>query len=330
MGEELQTVPNTDMILSEADLKNASAILSLLNGKGDTSCRLFKRQILVDKSGLESLNNEVVSKLQLHQVGNVVTSIVISFSNRHLLTFKSWFDFSCHNFEMEKDRIQSITLQWDFLIKLDNYQCPQRHTLSVRIASAPKPSDVFKVLLSGGFDEEHDMDIQGSTMIARVDFINNTLAEELLNVVAKWNELCDSAYSDKGAIRKKLFSLRTTLANLTTFFSILSLTSIIAIIASVFNIENYLSFNLASLLFVGLTLIPMSILLKDVGHFFGRKLYEKLSNVMDAHVFNISKGDNKEIKRIEEEGKYKKELLLFFVNAVFSIGLSIVFFIIEK
>ena len=78
---------------------------------------------------------------------------------------------------------------------ISNYEVPQRHTVNVRISSNPNPSDFFKVLLSGGFDESHDLDIQSCT----VDFVNNTLAEELVNVAEHWNELCECAYSKKGA-----------------------------------------------------------------------------------------------------------------------------------
>lgn len=330
MSTELQVSPNSEIAFSEKDLKNASAILSLLNGKADSSCRLFKKQIIVDQSCLESLNQEVINKLQLHNVSEITTSIDVVFSNRHLLTFKSWLDFCSHNFQTENDKIQSVILQWDFFIKIENYQLPQRHTLNVRIASAPKPSDVFKVLLSGGFDDEHDIDIQGSTMIARVDFINNTLAEELLNVVSKWNELCESAYNQKGLIRRKLYLHRTALANITEFFSVFSVISILAIVFKIFNVLKFVAINISNLTYLALILIPLSNLLKVVGKFFGKKLYDKLSGIMDTHVFNISRGDGKEIKRIEKMGKYKKEIFLFFVNVIFSILLSIIFFLLEK
>ena len=118
MNTEIQTNKDNGAIIpNENDLKNASAILSLLHGKADTNCKIFKKPIVVDKNGLQTLHQEILSKLQLHQIGEVVTSIDVSFSNRRFLSFKSWADFATYNFGMENCKIQSIVMQWDFFIK---------------------------------------------------------------------------------------------------------------------------------------------------------------------------------------------------------------------
>lgn len=331
MNNALQAVEeNNNIIPSEKDLKNASAILSLLHGKADSNCKIFKKPILVDKYGLQTLHQEILAKLQLHQVSEVVTSITVSFSNGRLLSFKSWVEFSAYNFLTENNKIQSVVMQWDFFIKLDHYQIPQRHTLNVRIASTPKPSDIFKVLLSGGFDEEHDIDIQGSTMIARVDFINSTLAEELLNVVSKWNELCDVAYTTQSKFRKFLYKCKNFFSNLTEFFSMISLVAALGIVAKLTNLVNIFSSLNANLIFAILALIPVSELIKDIGRFFGRIIYRKLDDIIEIHVFNISKGDEKTIAKIKKSSEYKKEVTLFILNIVVSIVLSVIFFLIEK
>lgn len=331
MNTELQTVEENGVIIpNEKDLKNASAILSLLHGKADSNCKIFKKPILVGKDGLQSLHQDILAKLQLHQVGEVVTSIDVSFSNKRFLSFKSWADFCAYNFATENSKIQSVVMQWDFFIKLDHYQMPQRHTLNVRIASTPKPSDIFKVLLSGGFDEEHDIDIQGSTMIARVDFINSTLAEELLNVVSKWNELCDVAYTTQSSFRKFLYKSKNFFANLTEFFAMVSLVAILGIVVKLTNFTAFFTSLNANLVFAILALIPISNLFKDIGRFFGKKIYNKLDDVIEVHVFNISKGDEKAIAKIKHSIEYRKEVALFILNIVVSVVLSVVFFLIEK
>lgn len=331
MNSQIQLVEQENIFLPDNNnLKNASAILSLLHGKADSNCKIFKKPILVDKLNLQNLNQDIINKLNLHQVSDIVTNIDVSFANRHLLTFKSWNDFAEHDFAMDNSKIQSIVLQWDFFIKLDHYQMPQRHTLNVRIASTPKPSDIFKVLISGGFDEEHDIDIQGSTMIARVDFINNTLAEELLNVVSKWNELCDVAYTTQDKFRQFLFTNRTLLANLTEFFFMLSLVSAVGILMKLFEFGKSIELNSEVFLFLVLLSIPVSTLFKDIGRHFGKKMYNKLDDVIEVHVFNISKGDIKMIEKIKRTSQYKKEIIGFIVNILVSIALSVVFLLIDK
>lgn len=331
MNTTLQTKEETGAVIpNEIDLKNANAILSLLHGKAESNCKIYKKPILVDKNGLQNLHQEIINKLALHNVGDVVTNISVSFSNRRLLSFKSWTDFYAYNFATEASKIQSIVLQWDFFIKLDSYQMPQRHILNVRIASTPKPSDIFKVLLSGGFDDEHDIDIQGSTMIARVDFINSTLAEELLNVVSKWNDLCDIAYEIQGGFRRFLYKKRSFFANLTEFFAIFSLVSILGIIMKLTNLSEILLSTHANLIFAVLTLVPITNLFKDIGRFLGKKIYNKLDDVVEMHVFNISKGDEKTIAKIKSSNEYKKEVVMFILNILISIVLSTIFFLIGQ
>ena len=208
-------IPHTSQDLTnDENLRNASALLALLHGKSDSICRLFKKEIIVGKSDLKSLNEQMIEKLSLHDVGTITTSIDVAFNNKKVITFKAWDEFELYDFSAINSSTKSIFVQWDFFAKINGYEIPQRHTVSIRIASTPNPSDVFKVLLSGGFDEASELDMQSSTMICKVDFINNTLAEELVNVAGSWNDLCECAYSKKGKLRPLLQKYRNGLADI--------------------------------------------------------------------------------------------------------------------
>ena len=59
-------------------------------------------------------------------------------------------------------------------------------------------------------------------------------------------------------------------------------------------------------------------------------MYNKLDDVIEVHVFNISKGDIKMIEKIKRTSQYKKEIIGFIVNILVSIALSVVFLLIDK
>lgn len=213
--------------------------------------------------------------------------------------------------------------------KINNFEVPQRHTVNIRISSTPNPSDFFKVLLSGGFDEAHNFDIQSCTMLCKVDFVNNTLAEELVNVAEHWNDLCESAYNPKGIVRPFLTLHRSKFAHFSEWCLRLSLTLLIAIfIKRGIQKELFIATN-EFLLYVFIVIIPVASLIKIIAHAGGKKIFDAFGGLMETHIFKLSKGDDKENERIEKASEFGKELALFILNTVLSIILSIFFFYLE-
>lgn len=329
MNNNLQiSEPNTEL-MNDYNIKNASALLALIHGKSDSICRLFNREIIIDKSDLKTLNDMMINKLCLHNTSAVTTYIDITFSNKKVFSFKSWSEFESYNFSSINATTKSIFMQWDFLASINNYKIPQRHTVSVRISSSPNPSDFFKVLLSGGFDETHDIDIQSSTMICKVDFVNNTLAEELVNIAEHWNEICESPIKQKGCVRNFLSKHVNLLSHISEFFITLTLILLIAIPTKLAIINNLITITNEFVIYMLLVSLPIYIPIKNIANFGAKKTYFFFNRLMDTHIFKISKGDDKENQRIENASKFSKELTAFIINAIFSILLSLLFFILE-
>lgn len=328
MNSTLQPKKDDNGLNGQFELGDASALLALLHGKSDSICRLFNKEILVDKKQLASLNESMCDKLALHSTSPILTSIDITFINKKILTFKSWPEFERYDFEKVNSSTKNVFVQWDFFVKLDSYQCPQRHTVSVRLSSTPDPSDFFKVLLSGAFDESHDLDIQSCTMICKVDFVNNTLAEELVNVAHRWNELCESATTKKGKLRRLLYKYRNNCAHILEICSSFCITLIIGICLKILLQRGIFQISAQTLLYTMFAVIPISMLVKKIANTCARKIYNAFGDLMDTHVFLISKGDSKQQEQIEKNSKFGKELVVFLLNAIFSIVLSVVFFVI--
>ena len=328
MTENIKT-KQEDLLATNENIQNVSAALALLHGKSDSLCRLFRKEIFVAKKDLKALNDMIIEKLSLHKIDAITTTLDITFSNKRILTFKSWLEFESYDFEKINSPTKSVFIQWDFFASLDHFKVPQRHTVSVRISSTPKPSDFFKVLLSGGFDEAHDLDIQSCTMMCKVNFVNNTLAEELVNVVENWNDLCECAYSEKGKIRPFLMKHRNVCAHIFEICLTVSFSFIIAILIKLCIKKGILSITLDLLLYVSVFIIPIASLIKQISSMGGQWIYNAFGDLMETHVFKLSTGDNKEQQRIEKNSKFGKNLTAFLINAVFSIILSYVFFVLE-
>lgn len=326
--EQLTVKNSNEEIFSQENIQNASALLALLHGKSDSICRIFQKEIIVSKEQIKTLNNLIIEKLKLHNVIAITTSIDVVFNNKKIITFKTFDEFVDYDFTIVNSATQSVFIQWDFFVKL-NYTEPQRHTISVRMATNPKPSDLFKVLLNGGFDDADDISIQSASTICKVDFISNTLAEELINVVSQWNDLCESAISQKGKVRKFLYLHNNTFANICKICSIISICIVISIIIKILVISHCIDINKEFIIWGLLMIIPIGFFSEMVGKFFGKKLYDKFGTLMELHVFTLTKGDDKKHDKIKKRSSYCKELIMFSINTIVTILLSIIFFLID-
>lgn len=320
---------NSQNEITNIDINNANALLALLHGKNDSICKLFKKEIKVDKAKLKTLNTMIMDKLELHEIQAVSTTIDVSFSNKKTINFKSWNEFDTYDFSIITNSTRAIYIQWDFFLLLSGYKIPQRHTLNVRITSSPQPSEMFRAMLTGGFDVEDEIVFQICTMICRVDFINNTLAEELINVVGNWNDICESAISERGPLKKWVYNHGSLVANCSEFSTMLAICALIAISIKYGINKEWLSINNVSILFALIFWVPFFELIKTIGEKVGRTIYNKISRIMMIHIFTLSDGDNKKIERLKKESNIKKETILFFLNVFISIVLSLVFFFME-
>ena len=267
----------------------------------------------------------MTEKLQLHNVDAITTSMDVVFENKRILTFKAFSEFESFNFDVESSPTKSIFIQWDFFVKLSSFSVHQRHTVSVRITSSLNPSDVFKIMLSGALDETSDIDMQCCTTLCKVDFINNTLAEELIAVVEQWNGLCESAYSKKGKFAQFLYTNAQTIADISAFFCCVTLCGIIAIVLKYLTSLNIISMTLNLFLCVSVTFIPLGLAVRGVGKKFASVIYYKFRQVMNIHLFHLSDGDKKIIARLERKSNYTKEILAFSLNILISFVISFLF-----
>lgn len=78
-----------------------------------------------------------------------------------------------------------------------------------------------------------------------------------------------------------------------------------------------------------LLLVPALKIARMLCNSLGKRIFDSFGDLMDTHVFEISKGDEKEKKKIEKRSEYGKEMFLFIANFLISLLLSALFFYLE-
>lgn len=178
---------STSIVLpdSNADisLETFKSMFYHLNAKPDTEIKLFKKPKLVYKNDITSLNDKVMSKLGNHNIVTAITSIVISFSKNKTLDISTWQEFVQLDFDLP-NYTKYVEITWDFLVSMPNFKNPQRHTVKLRIGTSVKPSEMFHIMFEG--ESDFEVDEASSFAVLKVNYINQILSTELVNLVTDW------------------------------------------------------------------------------------------------------------------------------------------------
>lgn len=273
-----------------------------LNAKPDTEIRLLRGKKVLELSDIRSINEQISAKLENHEVDMNMLSIDIILSNGKIKDYSNWTEFLRENWDTINERVGSFIIKWDILIRLSQYNLPQRHTIKLRIGNAIPPKEIFQLILTS--DDMPEIIESRSPSVCKVDFINDIIANELLNIVSSWHKGLKS--SPEASFAKKFIEKRGKL--LTEI--IRSVSPIIFLVTSYlyssflfpfFGIEGELSID---------NVCKISILLVSffwTGAFAGRKIEKFIDKLIDKledyPSFSITRGDKKAISDFEMNNK---------------------------
>ena len=171
--------------LSSLPKESLKSLLYLMTGKPDSNIKLFHRPIFIDQNDISELNDAVQQKLAQHQTPVSQVTIDICYSKNKFTTYGRWQEFIDTKWNIP-NTTESLSIKWDFFVLWPTYAVPQRHTLSIKIASKLKPLQILQAVFSKDPDEMDDFEITAPVM-CRVDFIDHLMSEELINIVEKWD-----------------------------------------------------------------------------------------------------------------------------------------------
>lgn len=318
-------------IFSVEEMQNANSILALMHGKTDSICRVYNKEIFIDMDKLGNLNELVHEKISLHNVPACTLSITITLTNKKIFEFTTWDQFRNFKWNYTNIHTKSVYLQWDFFLQLDGFAVPQKHSLSVRISSQPNSSEILKAMFTGGLDEIDSVDVNTSTLICKVDFINNVLAEELIHVVERWYENCEPAIKVKGRFIQFAYKFRRLLAHIFEWTVGILLILLLAVFMKLFlltdNSTNYLTDIGHFVILSFLCFMPLYQIYSYLTNRCGALIFNKLEDIMDIHVFKITNGDEKHSQKIYKRSKITREMIMIISGICFDIILGIVFYL---
>ena len=306
-------VERDDQIVAAVDKDAFRAMFYLFAGKPDSKHQAFKAKVTVAPTDLIDINNRIQEKFRLHSISQVITTVSMSLDKNQTLDFGTWAEFVSHDWR-DPAAVKDLTIRWDFLIKLESYAQPQRHTLTVNFAGGMSPATMLRMVVDA-VDSPQDVDM--SKMFggckARVDFISHGLADELLALVGKWHALLPKSVSS-GTLLEKCEKYDKRIA-----FVIHHSLPITASVLAYFALQ-YLakSYDLNASLTIGvmrnfcLWMLGTFVLLWSsfgVGAFVAQRAYRAITSYGAHHTFRFTNGDAQLVKDLAV--KNKKSALRF-------------------
>lgn len=300
--------------------KNFKAMYYCMNAKPDSTTRVFQKEVIVGIDDIFELNELITDKFKNHyKDSGFIINVTVSFSDRKSLAFSSWKEFKEHKW-IESHSINSITLSWDFNLKLPGYALPQRHTIMVKISDGMRPEEMLSIIFSGNIEDLDETNINKDfcPIVARVDFINPLIGDELLNIVANWAKGLRRLESTKSRIILKLQKHKRKVAYGVNYIILL-----ISILLGVLFLENVINSykikyigqinkqQLSRIINIIAIILVICIVISKVFALLANSIFNQLKEYGETHIFDITKGDkNKQADIIQEDNNTRNSILI--------------------
>ena len=310
----------------EVNLTDYKSFYYWLNAKPDTKIKILQEPKLIKLSDLDELNKRIQEKIQTHDIFISFGKIDLIFERGRVESYSNWNSFDNANFN-NSNITSSISMEWDIQIKIPEYKLPQGHNLRVRIGSSIRPNEFFSLLTQS----DNDVEILENTsfIVSKVDFLNVSMSEELLNIVERWHEALSpiketnhlqSIFTKGKRLIASIIESLYPLIFLLLYYIIVKLMEFF----NIFELEN-ISFN--GILIIGIGFAFIYYFASNIGEIFGRRIYNKIESYLTPHIFDISNGDKN--KRIENFAKNRKrdwkivrEIFLTILGSILSVVIS--------
>lgn len=317
-----ESVEKQGGVVAKLPKEQLKSLFYLFAGKPDSRIKVFHKPLFLQVDDIFELNDCITRKLKTHNINAQITSLNIGYDGSDIQEFGTWAEFEEHHWQ-SPESVEEVVIKWDFMVDIQGYDSPQRHTLLVRVSSDMKPGKFMQMMASGNSDDFDQVDVMTAPAFCRVDFINAQMSKELINEVTDWI----SARKQPALITDFYYwfkKRRQTLAELTQH----SVTLMYALLwASSFlwvNTNQYagsMETKITAIwLFLGLYgFTPIA----KISHVLASKVYGALDNINGKKVvFDFTSGDKK--RNAEAIDLNKKHGKLFIRQTVWSLLLNVV------
>lgn len=333
MNEE--KIKNTDLLMrdpEETKLTEYRSIFYRFLAKSDSVTKVFNKTAVIEIGDIYALNDRVCEKLCHYEEAGFIIQINVKFSNGKTRTFPDWNSFYGHKW-YEPESINNINIVWEFNAIFPGLKEPQRHTLMVKLSNGLRPEEIINLIFTGKIEEIEEMDNNLFPIVARVDFVDRVLGDELLNIVGEWVKTLKEPVIQKSRFMlclKKNKGKISSIVNLITNMSIM--------LSSVYILGGYIShlgfskiMDITNQQFVHIVYATFTCCAVWV---FGRKivgtltdfLFEKLRVYGENALFDITKGDQNKQNKIKRQEETNKIVILgnLILTIIINVGCGLI------
>lgn len=319
MDEE--SVKKGDGIVAKLPREQLKSLFYLFAGKPDSRIKVFHKPVFIERNDIVELNDCITRKLKTHNIDSQITSLTIGYIGSDIQEYGTWEEFTLHHWQ-DPECIEELVIKWDFMVSLESYEIPQRHTLMVRISSDMKPGKFFQMMVSGNSDDFDKVDVLSAPAFCRVDFINAQISKELINEVSDWFKgrkqpvLIPSAYYWFKKRRQGIAELLHYSALL--MYGFVWVAAFLWVGTNSYEVEMPMQ-HIAIWLFVGVTVLTP---IHKVGHILASRIYAALDELEGSKVvFELTSGDKKKNSELIDTNKQQGKK--FIRESIWSLALNI-------
>lgn len=285
--------------VSEIDkfITNYKAVYQAMTAKHDCKSKIFTRNVKIRIYDILELNERVTEKLKNYNEAGFSISVSVSFTGRQSIEFSSWMEFENHKWN-ESNAISSITIIWEFNAVLPQYGVPQKHVLVVKMTDGLKPEEMLNIVFAGKLENIEDIEKQMYPVVARVDFINHVLGDELLHIVEEWNNSLEMQGEEGYLFPRTLVKHRRKIA-----YALNYVTNIFALVCGVKiiiyfltssgakNVSNLTVDTLCNVIWVIGVVILAYLFINRISEWLANIFYNTIGKERKKHIFCLNKGD---------------------------------------
>lgn len=321
-----QTTVENELAVTDS---NPNAVLDLiratyyqLNAKPDSMSKVFSRKVIISREDIIDLNKRINEKIKMYyRDDGYIANITVNMKDRQVIDFDCWEKFVEYDWP-DVSCINSMVLKWHFNIRTPQVKMAQNHSVVVKLTNGLRPEELFNLIFSGKLEDIEEVEMGAFPIAVRVDFINTLLAEELLNIVAKWVEGLKQNEDLKNPLVLFCRKYRKKVAQCIEYISFIVISILgIGIVNKIIN-----SFNLSYIRDVSVYQFRMIItalfvlaifltLIKGACESVATNVFDRLAEYGKVNVFNITKGDKNLQEKIEHSDKINGRRILIKIGA---------------
>lgn len=299
-----------------------------MNTKQDSTTKIYNQKIKICLDDIYHLNDIVISKLKQYHNQGLIVSVNVNYANRNSVQFGSWNEFEKCQFR-DSNAIRSITITWNFSCMLPDLSLPQQHSLMVKLTNGITPEEMLNLIISGNVENVEEIDKDFFPIVARVDFIDRLLGDELLNLVGNWVDGLTKVHQEKNKFilllkkhkRKVAYSINYLITVLSVVFSVKILNKIINSY-DIMMLGEMSKQQMNNIINTIVVLSSIVFLTNKIFYLIAQYVFNKLKEYDNNHIFCITRGDKNKQNKLAKEEKLREKKIIF--NVVLTVILNII------